>query len=123
MRITLAAAAFTTAAFLPTTSHAQPSDAGEAGTSTTSDAGAPAEVSGGASGSLGAAGSAAAAGKGGTGGAAATPAPGPAPNLPDPGTDSSNSCSFSGPRGRLGVFGGTLLLGVTLLVLRRRRAL
>ena len=115
MRITLAAAAFTIAAFLPMTSHAEPS---EAGTSSTSDAGAPTEALGGASSGAGSA------GKGGTGGSAgaAAPAPGPAPNLPDPGTDATNSCSFAGPHGHLGSFGSSLLLGAVVLSFRRRRA-
>jgi len=112
MRITLPVAAFTIAAFLPTTSHAQVGDAGEAGATSAADAGAPGEAQGGAPGGS--------AGKGGTGGSAGAPRV-PAPNLPDPGTDTTNSCSFTGRPGSLGIFGATLTLGAAILVARRKR--
>ncbi len=115
MRTTLTIAAFTIAAFLPTTGHAEAGaagDAGDAGATSPSAAGAPA-ASGGTGGSGGIGGAA----KGGSSGA-----PGPGISLPDPGTDDSNSCSFSTVHHHVGVFGTTLALGAAFLVLRRRRS-
>ena len=117
MRITLTAAAFTIVAFLPLNSHALAGDAGEAG-ATASDAGATSESHGGSAGSAGSAGKGGAAGAGG----AKAAATGPGPNLPDPGTDQTNSCSIGGPHGQWGVFGTTLALGAAFLTLRRRRS-
>ncbi len=115
MRITLTVAAFTIAAFLPTTGHAEAGDAGDAGASSVSDAGAASEVGG--SSAAGAGGSSA--GKGGSSAGAGGRVP--AVNLPDPGTDQTNSCSIAGPHAPLGVFGTTLALGAAFLTLRRKR--
>ena len=115
MRNTFAAAAFTIAAFLPITGHAAAGDAGDAGSTSEPEAGAPSVVSGGSAGASG--GSA-----GTTAGAAGAPPNKPGISLPDPGTDDSNSCAIAGPRGQLGAFGTTLLLGAALLTFRRRRA-
>jgi len=104
MRITLALAAFTIAAFLPITSQAQVGDAGEAGATGAADAGAPGDAQGGAP----------------AGGSAGAPRV-PAPDLPDPGTDTTNSCSFASRPGSLGVFGATFALSAALLAARRKR--
>lgn len=113
MRATLTIAAFTIAAFLPTSGHAEAGDAGDGGDSGATSApaaGAPA-ATGGTSGSAGTGGA-----KGGSSGA-----PGPGINLPDPGTDDSNSCSFSAAHHPVGAFATTLALGAAFLTLRRRR--
>ena len=115
MRITLAVAAFTIAAFQPITGHAAVGDAGDAGATAGAEAGAPSVATGGSAGATG--GSA-----GPTGGAAGAAPNKPGISLPDPGTDDSNSCAIAGPRGKLGAFGTTLLLGAALLAFRRRRA-
>jgi len=115
MRITLAAAAFTVAAFLPISGRAAVGDAGDAGATSESEAGAHSVATGGSAGATG--GSA-----GATGGAAGAAPNKPGISLPDPGTDDSNSCAIAGPRGKLGAFGTTLLLGAALLAFRRRRA-
>ena len=121
MRITLTLAAFTIAAFLPITSHAEAGEAGDAGAIGVSDAGAPAEAQGGSTGgTAGSSGAAGSAGKGGSSGAA--PAPGPGPSLPDPGTEEPSACTIAGPQRQLGIFGTTLAFGAVVLTLRRRRA-
>ena len=56
---------------------------------------------------------------GSTAGAAGKP---PVPNLPDPGTDQSNSCAIRGPSRPWGLFGMTLTLSAALLTVRRRRS-
>jgi hypothetical protein len=116
MRFTLSAAAFTIVAFYPLVSHALSGDAGEAGAS--SDAAGAAGASEAQGGKVGAGG--ASAGKGGASGSGGS-APVPAPNLPDPGTDQSNSCSMAGPRAPWNLFGTSLALGAACLMLRRRR--
>ncbi|HYQ02010.1 MAG TPA: vanadium-dependent haloperoxidase [Polyangiaceae bacterium] len=73
-------------------------------------------------GAAGATGGASAAGGGSKGGASAAGSGGkpPAPPLPDPGTDQTNSCSMSANGGHWGLFGTTLALCAALFTIRRR---
>ena len=122
MRITLAVAAFTIAAFQPITGHAAVGDAGDAGATAGAEAGAPSVATGGSAGATGGSAGATGGSAGATGGVAGAAPNKPGISLPDPGTDDSNSCAIAGPRGQLGAFGTTLLLGAALLTFRRRRA-
>ena len=111
----------------PTGTAGQGGEAGEAGASNAGSSGTPAGGStatgddwAGAGGDAGSATpSAGTGGSSGSGGGGGKP---PAPNLPDPGTDQSNSCSIGGPGGNWGLFGTALALGATLLAVRRRRS-
>jgi len=99
----------------------EPGEAGASGAGEPSEAGSSNTTAGASAGGNGGVGGSA--GSGGQGGAAkggAPPAAG-APNLPDPGTDQSNSCAIGGPSGSSGLFGTALALGAALFSLRRRR--